>query len=236
MNHLSRLLITFAILLVASGCTTRTFIVKEESSNARNYVKTASYEESRIKVNASNNWHLGETQGVGKIDFSYSEDSYNDYLAVEAASGVDSSAIAGSSKDASGLAVSSNKNADEVNTDEATIIAILHQRSPNLTIYFEFNSATVLDEEKSKLEKYLGGLNSEDLAAKKIALVGSADEVGTEDINYLISSKRAFNLKKIIDEMQLSVSTSAFGSGIAKYNASEEERNLSRKVEVYIYE
>lgn len=165
------------LLILLTGCG-RTFVMQEPVKKNNNHLLVSSYSEQNIQVKETVNWHLGETQGIGKI-----------------------------------------KPIDANNQDA------------DFEVFFNFNEFVLTDVEKERLNNFLSNIDEN----KSIVLVGKADEIGTEDANYLISTQRAFEVKKHI-ENKTKLKVTAYGSGVSAYNLNEEERNFNRKVGVYIYE
>lgn len=64
-------------------------------------------------------------------------------------------------------------------------------RSVDLTIYFDFNSATILSKSEPQLRNLAEGLGSVRLAERKFQVIGHTDSVGSQEYNLRLSEARA---------------------------------------------
>ena len=107
---------------------------------------------------------------------------------------------------------------------------------------FGFNSATLADETKQKIDEFLGNLKG-DLAGRQNAVflvAGHTDSTGSVDFNYELGRRRADSVsrylvtQKQIDPLRLV--TTSYGEGLPiAGNETSDGRAKNRRVEILVY-
>lgn len=113
-----------------------------------------------------------------------------------------------------------------VYSDSATTL------KPDLIVNFHFNSVTMYPESIADLTLFTGELSKDN----SLKLIGYTDNVGSEDVNFYLSNKRALAVKEFILERKL-LDVETLGKGLQlpiASNQTEAGRQLNRRVEVYL--
>jgi outer membrane protein OmpA-like peptidoglycan-associated protein len=105
-----------------------------------------------------------------------------------------------------------------------------------LPIFFEFNSATLLPESRSLLDKVGAALSSDELVSFRFSIEGHTDNVGSASYNHSLSTQRADSVKEYL--VTRGVPTDRLGTiGHGENepladNSSDDGRQRNRRVEL----
>jgi outer membrane protein OmpA-like peptidoglycan-associated protein len=105
-----------------------------------------------------------------------------------------------------------------------------------LPVYFEFNSTELRPEAKQLLEKVGAALAAEELSSFQFSVEGHTDSVGSNGYNVSLSSQRAGQVARYLEDRGVSASRlETVGRGEVKPvgdNTSAEGRQRNRRVEL----